>query len=195
MVFHMVGNMASIFTQIYITQVTSIYSFFPHLLHTVPFTSLSLLWVNVDIFIVVFIYSCHDTYVQWGFCLLFSWWQSSKQFNCNLESEVKMTLLLFFVEVLWYKCGHLLCWCLQNDRGCTSMLWLRNSQHHISCVVDHDDLHLHVSVVWLNVLWLIYLDHITTQSPVCVKKNISWVWIWTDKSYKSIFLPNSGHQV
>ena len=39
----MAGNMASIFTQVYITKVTPIYSFFPHLLHTVPFTSISLL--------------------------------------------------------------------------------------------------------------------------------------------------------
>ena len=39
----MVGNMASIFTQAYIAKVTPIYSFFPQLHHTVPFTSLSLL--------------------------------------------------------------------------------------------------------------------------------------------------------
>ena len=30
---------------------------------------------------------------------------------------------------------------------------------------------------WM-LLWLIYLDHIMTQSPVCVN-NISWVWICT----------------
>ena len=36
----MVGDMASIFTKVYITKATPIYSFFPHLLHTVPFTSL-----------------------------------------------------------------------------------------------------------------------------------------------------------
>ena len=29
----------------------------------------------------------------------------------------------------------------------------------------------HVSVVQLNVLWLIYLDHIIIQSPVCVKQH------------------------
>ena len=39
----MVGNMASIFTQVYIAKATPIYIFFPHLLHAVPFTSLSLL--------------------------------------------------------------------------------------------------------------------------------------------------------
>ena len=33
---------------------------------------------------------------------------------------------------------------------------------------------IHVSVVQLNVLWLIYLDHITTQSPVCVNKHFFW---------------------
>ena len=33
---------------------------------------------------------------------------------------------------------------------------------------------IHVSVVQLNVLWLIYLGHIMIQPPVCVN-NISWV--------------------
>ena len=51
-----------------------------------------------------------------------------------------------------------------------------------------------VSIIQLNVLWLIYLDHIMTPSPVCVN-NISWVWISTKKSYNSIVLPNSGHKV
>ena len=48
----MVGNVASIFTQVYIAKATSIYSFFPHLLHAVPLTSLSLLSAHVDIFMV-----------------------------------------------------------------------------------------------------------------------------------------------
>ena len=53
---------------------------------------------------------------------------------------------------------------------------------------------IHVSVVQLNILWLIYLDHIMSQSPVCVN-NIFWVWICTDKVYNSTVLPNSGLQV
>ena len=39
----MVSNMASILTQVYMAKVTPIYNFFPHLLHTLPFISLSLL--------------------------------------------------------------------------------------------------------------------------------------------------------
>ena len=39
----MVGNMASIFTQVYIAKAAPIYIFFHHLPHTVPFTSLPLL--------------------------------------------------------------------------------------------------------------------------------------------------------
>ena len=41
--------MASICTQMYIAKVTPIYSFFHHLLHTVPFTSLYHVWAHVDI--------------------------------------------------------------------------------------------------------------------------------------------------
>ena len=36
----MVGNMVSIFTQVYIAKVTPIYSFVPHLPHTMPFLHL-----------------------------------------------------------------------------------------------------------------------------------------------------------
>ena len=52
----MVGKMASILTQMYSVKVTLIYSFFPHLLHTLPFTSFSLLWACVNIFIIVFFF-------------------------------------------------------------------------------------------------------------------------------------------
>ena len=34
-----------------------------------------------------------------------------------------------------------LCRCSQNTRGCTFMLWLRSDKHHISCLVDHCNLH------------------------------------------------------
>ena len=91
----MVGNMVSIFTQVYIEKVTPIYSFFPHLLHTVPFTSFSLLWAHVDVFMVIFICSCHRPYVQWGFCLPFTGWKSSNQSHCNLKSKVRISIFPF----------------------------------------------------------------------------------------------------
>ena len=95
MLFIMVGNMASIFTQVYIAKVTSIYNFFPHLLYTLPFTYLSLLWGLVDIFMAIFIWSCHRPNVQWGFCLPFSRWKSSNQSHFNLKSKIKISILLF----------------------------------------------------------------------------------------------------
>ena len=91
----MVGNKESIFTQVYIAKVTPIYIFFPHLQHTVPFTSLSLLWAHVNIFKVIFICSCHRPNVQWCFCLPFSRLKSSYQFHCNLRSKVKMNILFW----------------------------------------------------------------------------------------------------
>ena len=39
------------------------------------------------------------------------------------------------------KCRHSLCWCSQNMRECTSMLWLRIGKHYISYTFDHDNLH------------------------------------------------------
>ena len=67
----MVGNMASIFTQVYMAKVTPIYSFFPHLLHTVPFTSLSPLWTHVDIFMIVFHLQLSKTKCTVGLLLSF----------------------------------------------------------------------------------------------------------------------------
>ena len=110
----MVGNMASIFTQVYIAKMTPIYSFFSRLLHTVPFTSLSLLWVHVDIFMVIFISSCHIPNVQWGFCLPFSRWKSSNQSHSNLKLKVMMNILPFWIALLKScstKCKHSLCLC------------------------------------------------------------------------------------
>ena len=89
----MVVNMASIFTQVYNAKMTLIYNFFPQLLHTVLFASLSFHWANVDIFMVVFICSCHRPNAQWGFHLPFSWWLLSNQSHCNLKSKVKMSIL------------------------------------------------------------------------------------------------------
>ena len=108
----MVGNMASIFTEVYIAKVTPIYGFFPHLLHTVQFTSLSLLWGHVDIFMVIFICSCYRPNVEWGFCLPFSKWKSNNQSNCNLKSKVKKNILLFVLP----------CWSLAVQNEAFTML-------------------------------------------------------------------------
>ena len=91
----MVGKMASIFTQLYIVKTASIYIFFPHLLHAVPFTSHPLLWAHVEIFMVIFICGTHRPNVQWSFCLPVSRWKSNNQFQCNLKLKVKMSILLF----------------------------------------------------------------------------------------------------
>ena len=98
----MVGNMTSIFTQVCIAKVTPIYSFLPHLLHTVPFTYLFLLLANVGIFMIESVKAANENFcsvhrpnVQWGFSLPFSWWKSSNQSHCNLKLKVKMRLLLF----------------------------------------------------------------------------------------------------
>ena len=139
----MVGNMASIFTQVHIAETKPIYSFFPHLLHTVPFTFLSLLWAHASIFMAIFICSCHRPNVQWGFCLPFPRWKSSNQSHCNqVKSHNEHTSSWFaLLKSCNRKCRHSLCWYSQNTRGCTSILWLRSGQHHISCTFDHDDLH------------------------------------------------------
>ena len=183
--------MASIFTEEYTAMATSIYNFFPHMLHTVPFTSLFLLWALVDIC------SCHSLNVQWGFCFLFSRWKSSNQSHCNLKSKVKMSIPLFGLP----------CWSLavQNvgihypDAQKISEDVLPHFDWGAHNIIFHAHLIktiyiIHISIIQLNVLYLIYLDHIMTQSPVHMN-NISWVWICTDKSYHSIVLPNSGHQV
>ena len=192
----MVGNMASIFTQMYIGKATAIYSFSSHLLHTLPFTSPSLLLVHVDIFMVVFICSCHRPNVHWGFCLPFSWWKSSNQSHCNLKSKVKISILLFGLP-----CCSLAIWNVGIHYAGVHKVpedVLPYFDWEVANIIFHAHLimmiySIHVSVVQLNVLWLIYLDHITTQSPVCVNI-ISWIWIPIDKSYNSIVLPTSGHQ-
>ena len=196
MLLNVVGNMTSIFTQVYIAKMTLLYSFFPYVLHTVPFTSLSLLFAHVDIFMVVFICNCHRPSVQSGFCHPFSWWKSSNQSHCNLKLKVKMSILLFCLP----------CWILTMQNVCIHYAGVHKIPEDVLPCFDWEVaniifyVHLimtiytiHVSVVQLNVLWVIYLDRIATQSPVCV--NISWVWICLDKSYNSIVLPNSGLQV
>ena len=92
------------------------------------------------------------------------------------------------------KCKHSLCWWSQNTRGCTSTLWLRNDQHYISCTFDHDNLHHSCIIVQVNVLWLIYLDHIMAKSPVCVN-NISWVLNLHWQVLPFYVPPNSGQQI
>ena len=150
----MVGNVASIFTQLYGAKVTPICSFFPHLLYTVPFTSLSLLWGPVDIFMVVFICSCHRPHVHWGFCLPSFWWKSSNQSHCNFKSYVKMNILL---------CD-LACWSLTMQNvdifytGVHKMLEdvLPCSDWEIANIIFHEQLTMtvctiHVSAVQLNI--------------------------------------------
>ena len=95
----MVGNMASIFTQVYIAKATPIYSFSPHLLHTMPFTSLPFfqpIWASSWLFsfaaVTGLMYSGASAF-------LFSWWKSSNQSHCNL----KFKFLVCLVEVLQYR--------------------------------------------------------------------------------------------
>ena len=193
----MVGNMLSIFTQVYSTKATLLYSFFLNLLHKFPFTYLSLLWTHVDIFMAIFICSCHRPNVQWGFCLHFSRWKSSNQSYFNLKSTVRISILLFGLPCrslavqnvgIHYAGIHkipedaLPCF----DWEVANIIF----QAYLIMMIYT----ISISVIQLNVLWLIYLDHIMTQSPVCVN-NISWVWICIDKFYNSIVLPNSGYQV
>ena len=149
----------------------------------------------MDIFMAIFICSCHRPSVQWGFCLPFSIWKSNNHSHCNHKSKVKHT---FFGLPSWslavqnvgihYAGVHKL---PEDVLPCFD--WeVANIIFHVHFIMMIYT--IHVSVVHLNVWWLIYLDHITTQSPVCMN-NISLVWICTDKSYNSIVWPNSGHQV
>ena len=193
----MVGNMASIFTQVYIAKVTSIYSFFPHLLHTVPFTSLSLLWAHVDIFMVIFICSCHRPNVQWGFCLPFSRWkyQQSIPVQSQVRSQDEHTSFWFaLLKSCSTKCRHSLCWCSQNTRACTSMLWLRSQPtSYFMCIWSWQSTpFMYLLYSWMFCGWFTWITLL--PNLLSVWTNISWVWI-CDKSYNSIVLPNSGNQV
>ena len=107
----------------------------------------------------------------------FSRWKSSNQSHCNLKSNVKMSIHLFGLP----------CWSLvvQNIgihyAGVHKIPWdvFPCLDWEVASIISHTHLSMmvytiHVPVVQLNVLWLIYLGHITTQSPVCV--NISWVF-------------------
>ena len=100
-----VGNMESTLTQVYIAKVTPIYSFFPHLLHTVPFTSLSLLWAHVDIFMVIFICRYHSPMYSAASAFLFL--DENQAVNPTAISSQKSRwayfILACLVEVLQYK--------------------------------------------------------------------------------------------
>ena len=189
----MVGNIASIFTQVYIAKMTPIYNFFPHLLYTVPFASLSLLWAHVDIFMVVFICNFHRPSVQWGFCLHFSWWNFSNKSHCSQKSRWQYLFLVCHVEVLQYKCRNSLCWYSQNTRGCTSMLWLRSFQHHISCTLDDDNLPHQCISCWVECFVADLLgSHYNPISCLCehyLGLNLYW------QVLQFYYLANSGHQV
>ena len=63
--------------------------------------------------------------------------------NSISSQKSRWAYFLWFALLKSYntKCRHSLCWSSQNTRRCTSMLWLRRGQHHISCALGHDDLH------------------------------------------------------
>ena len=74
--------------------------------------------------------------------LLPSFFKMKIQQPIPLQSQVKSqdehTPFWFaFFKSCSKKCRHSLCWCSQNTRRCTSMLYW----HHISCTFDHDNLH------------------------------------------------------
>ena len=156
-----------------------------HHLHLFP--SLRPLWTFSWF---IFICSCHRPNVQWGFCLPFSKWKSSNQSHCNLKSNVMMNILIF----------GLTCWSLavQNVdihyagvkyQRIYLMLWLRSGQHHISCAFDHDDL----QHSWMFCGWFTWIT--LWPNLMSVWTTFLRFWICNVKSYNSIVLPNSGHQV
>ena len=177
-------------------KVTSIHSFFANFLHTVAFTSLPFLWTHADIFMVVFICSCHRYHVQWGFCLPFSWLKSRNQSHCNVKMKIKVGILLIGLscwsitmenEGMHYAGVHKI-----PDDVLPCFVWeAANITFHVQFIMMINT--FHVSVVQVNVLCLICFNHIMTKPSVCV--NISWVWICAVKSYNSIVLPDNGHQV
>ena len=123
---------------------TPIYSFFPHLLHIVPFTSLSLLWPMWTFpWLFSFAAVTGPIYSGPSACLSLDE-KSSNQSHCNLKSEVKMSILLF----------GLTCWSLAAQNLGIHFAGVHKipedvlphfdwevAQHHILCTFAHDDLH------------------------------------------------------
>ena len=140
--------MASISIQVYIAKAMPIHSFFPHLLHT----------AYVDIFMVIFVYSCHRPNVQLGSCLPFSRWKSSNQSHCNLKSEVKISLILFGLPG-WSLVGQNVGIHYAGGVHKIPEDVLPCFGWHVGNIIFHVHLimmiyTIHVSVVQLNILWL-----------------------------------------
>ena len=165
----MVGNMASIFTQVYIANVTPIYTFFPHLLHALQYTSLSLLWAHVDIFLVVFICSCHGSNVQWDFCLPFFLMkvQQPIPLQSQIQSENEFTSVWFVLlkSPMWNVGIHYVDVHKIPEDVLICFDWeAANIWFHAQLIMKIYT--IHVSVVQLNVLWMIHMDHIMTKPPL-----------------------------
>ena len=112
-----------------------IHSFFAHFLHTVPFASLSFLWVDVDI-LMVFICSCYKPHVQCLFFLLKI--QQQILLQSQTESQDEHTTFKFVLLKSYNtKWRHSTCWFSQNTTRYTSMLWLREGQHqtHVQLIM------------------------------------------------------------
>ena len=121
--------------------------------------------------------------------------QQSIPLQLQVKSQDEHTSLWFaLLKPCNTKYRHSVCWCSQNTRGYTNMHWLRSSQHHISCTLDHDNLHHSCICCTVECFVADLLGSHYAQSPICVN-NISWVWICTYKSCNSIVLTNSSHQV
>ena len=182
-----VGNVASFFRQIYMAQVTPIQFFLIcciqcHLhLYSFFWPMCTSLWLFSFATVTGPMYSV---------CLPFSWWKSSNQSHCNLKSSFGLFWTGLTIQnvgtqyAVVHKIPEDVLPCF--DKEVANILF---NVHLIMMIYT-----IHVYVVKVNVLWLIYLDPIMTQPPVCVN-NISWVWIWTDKPYNSTVLSYSGHQV
>ena len=159
----MLGNIASIFTQVYIAKVTSIFIFFPHLLYTVPFTSLSLfepMWTFSWLFSFATV-----TGSMYSRAFAFSRWRYSSQSHCKLKLIVKRSILLFGLS----------CWSPAVQNVGIHYAGVHKIPEDVPPCFDWEVaniiFHAHlimtiytipVSIIQLNVSWLIYLDHIMT---------------------------------
>ena len=112
------------------------------MLHTVPFTS-PCCFETMSTFSWLFSFTAF-TGQRYSRASTFLFLDESPAINplqSQIESQYEHTSFSFpLLKSYNTKCRHSQCWCLQNTRGCISMLWLRSSQHHISCTFDHDDL-------------------------------------------------------
>ena len=119
----MVGNMAShLYTSIHCKGGMPMYSFFSHLLHTLPFTSPFPSLRPCGHFHGSFHLQLSEAQCTSGACAFHSSrWKSWNQshWNLKLKSQDEHTSFLFLPCWRSYntKCRHSLCWCSQNARG------------------------------------------------------------------------------